>query len=238
MIRKPDGAPRPANGTPWPRLAPAAGLLLAALAVPAARADVVTPIISGLAWRSGSTIGGLPCIADLRGRALDAVNVYLAPPSFPQMVKNAGAWVQRYGSKAPLLVVSMALVPKDNKGQFAQCATGAFDGYFRQIGADLQPSPAMGIVVRLGWEANLGSKVAPLGGGQRRPGRRPTGVLAARRPGAQGRRPAAAARVDQLEEDAATGRCTCSGRARATPGCTRATTWSTSGARTSTTPGR
>src|SRR3954447_3528271 len=157
MIRKPDGALRPANGTPWPRLAPAAGLLLAALAVPAARADVVTPIISGLAWRSGSTMGGLPCIADLRGRALDAVNVYLAPPSFDQMVKNAGAWVQRYGSKAPLLVVSMALVPKNNKGQFAQCATGAFDGYFRQVGANLQPSPAMGIVVRLGWEANLGS---------------------------------------------------------------------------------
>ena len=58
------------------------------------------------------------------------------------MVTNTGAWVQHYGSKAPLLVVSMALLPADNKGQFAQCAAGAFDGYFRQVGANLQASPA------------------------------------------------------------------------------------------------
>src|SRR3954447_6474967 len=133
------GARRPANAAARPGLAFAAGLLLAATAA-AARADVSTPIISGLAWRSGSTTGGQPCIADLRGRPLDALGVYLAPPSFDQMVKSSGAWVQRYGSRAPLLVVSMALVPANNKGQFAQCATGAFDGYFRQIGANLQPS--------------------------------------------------------------------------------------------------
>jgi hypothetical protein len=128
-----------------------------------ARADVSTPIISGLRWRSGATTGGFPCLADLRHRPLDALNVYLAPPSFPQMVQNAGAWIQRYGAKAPLLVVSMALLPSQNKGQFAQCAAGTFDEYFRQIGAGLQKTPAQGVVVRLGWEANLGSKVHPWG---------------------------------------------------------------------------
>jgi len=163
MLKQQRGARRPANRTARPGLALAAGLLLAATAATAARADVTTTIVSGLGWRSGTNTGGYPCIADLRGRPLDVLNVYLAPPSFPQMVQNSGAWVQRYGSKAPLLVVSMALVPANNKGQFAQCAAGAFDGYFRQIGANLQPSPAQGIVVRLGWEANLGSGLHPWG---------------------------------------------------------------------------
>jgi hypothetical protein len=237
MIRKPDGAPRPANGTPWPRLAPAAGLLLAALVVPAARADVVTPIISGLAWRSGSTMGGLPCIADLRGRALDAINVYLAPPSFDQMVKNAGAWVQRYGSKAPLLVVSMALVPKDNKGQFAQCATGAFDGYFRQIGAALQPSPAQGIVVRLGWEANLGSKVHPWGldGDAQAPAWRQCWRHAALALKAGGPRLQLEWTISKKTTNKA---LHVFGTGAGDPGMYPGTTWSTSGARTSTTPGR
>jgi hypothetical protein len=163
MLKQQRGARRPANRTARPGLALAAGLLLAATAVAAARADVTTTIVSGLGWRSGTNTGGYPCIADLRGRPLDVLNVYLAPPGFPQMVQNSGAWVQRYGSRAPLLVVSMALVPANNKGQFAQCAAGAFDGYFRQIGANLQGSPAQGVVVRLGWEANLGSGLHPWG---------------------------------------------------------------------------
>ena len=44
----------------------------------------------------------------------------------------------------------------DTKGQFAQCAAGAFDGYFRQVGANLRNAGAQGTVVRLGWEANSG----------------------------------------------------------------------------------
>src|SRR3954447_1973686 len=144
-------------------LASAAQLTAALALAGQAHAAVTTPIISGLTWRSGTTTGGFPCLADLRGRPLDAVNVYLAPPGFDQMVQKSAEWVQRYGAKAPLLVVSMALVPKDNKGQFAQCAAGDFDGYFRQVGAGLQPSPAQGIVVRLGWGANLDSKVHPWG---------------------------------------------------------------------------
>ena len=54
------------------------------------------------------------------------------------MVTNTAGWMRLSAEKAPLFVVSMALLPSDNKGQFAQCAAGAFDGYFRQIGANLQ----------------------------------------------------------------------------------------------------
>ena len=162
MIRKPDGARRPANPLARPRYALLAGLLLAAPAA-ASAAGIGTPVISGLAWRSGSTGGGFPCVADMRARALDALVLFLAPPSFDEMVTNTAGWMRLSAEKAPLLVVSMALLPSDNKGQFAQCATGAFDGYFRQIGTNLQATGAQGVDVRLGWEANIGSRVHPWG---------------------------------------------------------------------------
>jgi hypothetical protein len=142
----------------------AGGLTLAVLAAaPLARADVTTPIISGLGWRSGSVDQGFPCLAALRGRALDVEHLYIAPPSFDQMVTNTGTWVRNYGRKAPLLIVSLALLPSNNKGQFAQCAAGAFDGSFRQIGANLKAVGAQGTVVRLGWEAAIGSGSHPWG---------------------------------------------------------------------------
>src|SRR5689334_18255339 len=162
MLRNRRGARRPANPLARPRYALAAGLLLAAPTA-AAAAGIGTPVISGLAWRSGSTGGGFPCIADLRARALDALVLFLAPPSFDEMVESTAGWLRLSAKKAPLFVVSMALLPKNNKGQFAQCAAGAFDGYLRQIGANLQATGAQGVDVRLGWEANIGSGSHPWG---------------------------------------------------------------------------
>jgi hypothetical protein len=138
-------------------------MLAALAATPPARAEVDTPMVGGLPWRSGATGGGFPCLGQMRGRALDALNLLIAPNSFADMVKNTGGWLQSYASKAPLLVVSLALLPRNNRGEFAQCAAGAFDDYFRQIGANLQRSPAQGVVVRLGWEANIGSHSHPWG---------------------------------------------------------------------------
>jgi hypothetical protein len=79
------------------------------------------------------------------------------------MVQNTGSWVRLTARKAPLLVVSLALLPRQNKGQFAQCAAGQFDGSFRQVGANLKATGAKGVVVRLGWEANIGSDSHPWG---------------------------------------------------------------------------
>src|SRR5690349_20981607 len=142
------------------RPALAAALLAAG---PAAAADVNTQSLSGMTWRSGATGGGFPCLAQMRGRQLDANTIFIAPPSFAEMVRNSGSWVRSAAGKAPLLVVSLALLPGQNKGQFAQCAAGQFDGSFRQVGANLKATGAKGVVVRLGWEANIGSDSHPWG---------------------------------------------------------------------------
>jgi hypothetical protein len=142
----------------------AAGLLLAAPlgAAQAAGGDLSSPMISGLSWRSGSVGGGFPCLAQLRGRPLDAKTIFVNHDSFPAMVQNTQGAAS--GAKeAPLWVVSLPLLPSKNRVQFAQCASGAFDSYFRQIGANLKKAGARSTVVRLGWEANIGSKSHPWG---------------------------------------------------------------------------
>ena len=116
-------------------------------------------MVAGLPWRSGST--GDACLATLRGRALDAVNVFLGHTSFPSLVRQTTG--MRAPKRVPLMVASLPLLTSDTKGQFAQCASGAFDGYFAQIGANLQKAGAQGTVVRLGWEANIGSDSHPWG---------------------------------------------------------------------------
>src|SRR4051794_7326090 len=139
-----------------PALAPAA-----TLATPAALA---TSVPSRLAWRSGATGGGFPCLAQLRGRPLDALTTFITHASFPAMVaQTGGAWARGTARQAPLWVVSLPLLTDNTKGQFAQCAAGAFDGYFRQVGANLRAAGAQGTVVRLEWEANIGSRGHPWG---------------------------------------------------------------------------
>src|SRR3954452_18449656 len=101
-------------------------LLAAALAAgPAAAADLARPIVGGLSWRSGATGGGFPCLAQLRGRPLDALTTFITHASFPAMVaQTGGAWARGTAKQAPLWVVSLPLLTDDTRGQFAQCAAG------------------------------------------------------------------------------------------------------------------
>src|SRR4051794_21919987 len=117
---------------------------------------------SGLAWNSGSVSGGFPCLAQLRGRPLDARTIFITHTSFPDMVRNS-AVAASLAKEAPFWVVSLPLLPSSAKGQFAQCAGGAYDSYFRDIGANLAKGQAQTTYVRLGWEANIGSDSHPWG---------------------------------------------------------------------------
>ena len=136
----------PARADDAPAPVPPPGL--AAAAAPAdSLPDLLPPGLSHLSWHSGATDGGFPCLAQLRSRALDANTIFIAPPSFGEMVHNTATWVRLTARKAPVLVVSLALLPRQNKGQFAQCAAGVFDNYFRQTGANLGAAGAGKIVV-------------------------------------------------------------------------------------------
>src|SRR3954471_7264521 len=139
------------------------GLLLATLATAPALAGgpPATTILSGLAWRSGSTEGGgSDCLGPFRNRSLDVGVNYVVHSTFAAMVKQTapGGAFAASANKMPLWVVTLPLLADDTAGQFAQCAAGTFDGSWQAIGANLSAvRPQGGTVVRLGIEANGGS---------------------------------------------------------------------------------
>src|SRR5690349_7166509 len=100
----------PLGHTRAKRLACAAGLLVAALATTAvALADITTPVLSGLSWRSGASTGddNGACLARLRGRTLDANTYFVGPKCFAAMLSQTNsAAAQAEARLAPLWVVS------------------------------------------------------------------------------------------------------------------------------------
>src|SRR5689334_483920 len=145
--------------------APAAGLLLALAAAllpgPADAAALTSYIVSRLPWRSGAAGAGL-AFASWRHRALDVLVLYAPHRDWWSM----STYLQGRAFKAqvdwtPQLVVSLGLVPASAKGQFAACATGAFDAYYRQFGRLMAQAGAGRTVVRLGIEPSVGSASHP-----------------------------------------------------------------------------
>lgn len=139
--------------------------LLLSLSLLAASTAAADPL-SGLPWPSGAK-DGQPCLAQLRGAPLDVFHWDATPADFPSMVSVTSGWVGRAVAATPkgaTALISYALLPTNNKGQFAQCAAGAFDGYWRQIGTALaKVTKDHTVVIEPGWEANLGSRVHPWG---------------------------------------------------------------------------
>jgi hypothetical protein len=134
-------------------------LLAAALAlVGPVRADgaLDSAILSGLPWRSGAACGSAEMEA-WRGRRLDTAWINLPKRGWAEMARQAGnPTLRARAASTPQLVVSVPLLPSTHAFQHAQCAAGAFDGYFREIGAALLANGAGGAVIRLGKEANRG----------------------------------------------------------------------------------
>jgi hypothetical protein len=108
----------------------------------------------------------------LRHNPVDLAHVHIAPHSFQLLVAATSAACTGTGPvcakgavlSAPWSLLSLALLPADNKGQFAPCARGDFDRYWRRIGANLASySAGRTVIVEPGWEANLGSALHPWG---------------------------------------------------------------------------
>jgi hypothetical protein len=122
---------------------------------------LVAQTASGLPWRSGAACGSA-AMEQWRGRRLDTSWLGLPKSGWAEMIRTARSRTLRArAASAPQIVVSVPLLPQSHAFQHAQCAAGAFDGYFREIGAALQANGAGGAYIRLGKEANRGR--APYG---------------------------------------------------------------------------
>ena len=139
--------------------------LLSSGAAPAVAAEVNTPVVSGLRWRSGASVDS-PFVdfAGWRGRAIDANVVFVhTDDSWADLM----GWLKdvRYKvslKRSPLPVISLPMLPDEAARQFAACARGDFDGYFRQYGQQLAAAGRGHAVIRLGWEANRNRPWSPV----------------------------------------------------------------------------
>jgi hypothetical protein len=141
-------------------LAFAGSALAAALGVSHAAASP----LSALPWPSGAKDGG--CLAALRGAPLDVEHWHVSAPTYPGLVTAAQKWITASSRRtpAPVVLLSFALLPAANKGQFAECARGDFDTYWQAIGTALSRiDTGHSVIVEPGWEANLGSAPHPWG---------------------------------------------------------------------------
>jgi hypothetical protein len=151
----------------------AAATLTASVA--ASAADLASPIVSGLRWRSGVSV---PDVADparpaamapaasvagayaaWRGGRRPDVNVVFVPGDSWTVMENRpkGSYFRSKVGLSAQLVVSLPMMPATAPKRHAACARGEFDGHFRTIGAALQAAGAGRAVLRLGWEYNRGS---------------------------------------------------------------------------------
>jgi hypothetical protein len=110
---------------------------------------------SGLPWSSGAAGDNLAGFAAWRGRPLDNTTIW----------PNRGNWREIshpdvYGAisaqpKEITLSLGLAMLPEPANGaNFAECATGAYDQYYRTYGSELVRLGRADSIVRLGWEAN------------------------------------------------------------------------------------
>jgi hypothetical protein len=137
-----------------------------AFSPPPRAADIRTPVLSGLPWRSGASVddtGG--DFGRWRGRPIDVQVVFIGHDTWREMLERIteGVIVRRGSARAPLVSISLAMLPHEARKQHEACANGDFDDHFRAFGAGFVAQGAGDAVVRLGWEANIGSDSHPWG---------------------------------------------------------------------------
>jgi hypothetical protein len=122
-----------------------------------------SPRVSGLTWRSGASCGQ-DGFTGWRGRALDAHVGFVQHDTWERMFTYLrGGYFKSFVRRSPLVVVSMPMMPRSARRQHAACAAGQFDATFRQFGSLLTAAGAGRSIVRIGWEANIGSSSHPWG---------------------------------------------------------------------------
>ena len=162
-------------------VAPSAGRALG-LARPAAEIELAAlnlgRNVSGLPWRSGASCA-LPTasageaaaaqtFAQWRGRPLDETDFGANHPTWDVWLsKLREPEFKAAMALTPQPVVALAMFPKSVPKQYANCASGKFDSYMRQVGGILKAEGAVSngrhAILRLGWEANIGSGSHPWG---------------------------------------------------------------------------
>lgn len=112
-------------------------------------------------WRSGMGCHygkQLPTLEAWRGTAFSALHGWAPQDSWSNMLtffnSTVGSEFAARRGNGRVLSISTPLLTNEARGQFAQCAAGAFDNHYRGIAQRLVWRGATDAILRLGWEAN------------------------------------------------------------------------------------
>jgi len=114
---------------------------------------------SGLPWASGvypqnGTPTGAAAFATWRGRPLDVVDAWSARATWAQIVDPAWLY-QRWRGQPYTMAFGVPMIPEGVPGVSLQaCASGAYDGYWREFGRVISSRGFGHSIIRLGWEFN------------------------------------------------------------------------------------
>jgi hypothetical protein len=114
---------------------------------------------SGLPWASGvyaqnGTPAGAAAFAAWRGRPLDVADAWSARATWAQIVDPAWLY-QRWRGQPYTMAFGVPMIPEGVPGVSLQaCASGAYNGYWREFGRVISSHGFGRSIIRLGWEFN------------------------------------------------------------------------------------
>lgn len=110
--------------------------------------------VSGLPWSSGAVSEDDAAFAEWRGRPLDNITTWPNRETW-DVIRNPDVYGAISSAAGfPLLTIGIAMLPEQEAASYAQCATGAYDRYYADVGRTLVRLGRGDTIVRLGWEAN------------------------------------------------------------------------------------
>jgi beta-glucanase (GH16 family) len=143
--------------TSAPSSAPAPVATATATGPQVAAAPNTAGTLSGLPWMSGawttSDPAGSEAFGGWRGRPIDLVQAYVTRDRGWTGITNPTWPVDTYKGFAGRIVLSVPTFPQGG-GSNQQCASGAYDAYWRQLGSFLVAHNRADTIIRLGWEFN------------------------------------------------------------------------------------
>jgi len=128
--------------------------------------DAAPETLSGLAWRSGVACTDADDFADWRDRDVDVYLTWVNRGNWAE-IRNPDIYgaISHYHGQPGQVSGGIGMLPENGAGNFADCADGDYDVYFRDVGTAMVAAGRGDAIIRLGWEANGDWYVWSIGSG-------------------------------------------------------------------------
>lgn len=112
-------------------------------------------VTAGVAWLSGASTTSVHGFDSWLGRDIDLDSLWTGRESWSTLTNIS--WLPTRAQFPGQLSIGIAMLPDESDATLQQCATGAYDTYYAQMGQQLSQIGRGNAYLRLGWEMNTAS---------------------------------------------------------------------------------